>query len=517
MLIFGFGSALPLAVPCAVLSATFAPAGLSELRYEGFDFLARGTFRVLSVQFSSTDGARRQSDTKGSVSPNALGAGELMTFAWGTIETLYRVQGDRLYLSIGTTNRSNGTLEAFSYEPLVLKFPEKPREYDGATPILATNVGSPTVTTMTSSSGVLALCNEDARRPLLMGFPWASDRPVSTTFPLRINSGRGDMYPLSLPFIDRPIAPGQTDRIAVSLRFGDANATIPQLAGDILDSFRSVYPFELRWTDRRPIVSLIAASANTGWPNNPRGWFHDHTIDVSTTAGVTAFRAKLLAWADNSISIMKKVNAQGMITWDIEGEEFPHPTSYLGDPRLAETLAPELKGVVDEYFRRFRDAGFRVGLTIRPQELVVSKDHATASQAASQKPGATLIEKIEYGRKRWGATLFYIDSNGDAARPLDFKVIRAVAQRFPDVLLIPEHKNTAYYSVSAPYGDLRLGYSSTPQLVSHIYANAFSVINIAGGNSANSYKQLADAVSHGDILMRHGWSDESGTTELRSH
>ena len=33
------------------------------------------------------------------------------------------------------------------------------------------------------------------------------------------------------------------------------------------------------------------------------------------------------------------MNAQGMITWDIEGQQFRHATTYIGDPRLVETLA----------------------------------------------------------------------------------------------------------------------------------------------------------------------------------
>ena len=64
-----------------------------------------------------------------------------------------------------------------------------------------------------------------------------------------------------------------------------------------------------------------------------------------------------------------------------------------------------------------------------------------------------LVQKISYARKRWGCTLFYVDSNLylDARRPgndgnaytmIDPAIFQEVAAAFPDVLLIPKHENT---------------------------------------------------------------------------
>ena len=72
-----------------------------------------------------------------------------------------------------------------------------------------------------------------------------------------------------------------------------------------------------------------------------------------------------------------------------------------------------MRGVIDEYFARFKRAGLRVGLTIRPQTVVVSNETRHVEQSESKDPAEVLIGKIEYAKKRWGATLFYIDSNGD--------------------------------------------------------------------------------------------------------
>ena len=51
------------------------------------------------------------------------------------------------------------------------------------------------------------------------------------------------------------------------------------------------------------------------------------------------------------------MNAQGMITWDIEGQEYPHATSYIGDPRKVSLLAPEMEPMADAYFAKFRRGG----------------------------------------------------------------------------------------------------------------------------------------------------------------
>ena len=276
-----------------------------------------------------------------------------------------------------------------------------------------------------------------------------------------------------------------------------------------------VNPFTLRWADRRPIGSLMLATAATQWPKNPRGWFLDSSLDVTTLAGIAEFRARLLAWADSSIIILRKMNAQGMVTWDIEGEEFPHTTTYIGDPRLAERLAPEMRCVIDEYFARFTHAGLRVGVAIRPQTLSISFDGRHAHQVESSNPAQVLADKIDYARKHWGATLFYIDSNGNQALPLCFPVVKHIAETYPDVLLIPEHKNISYYSKFAPFTKLRAGYSATPDLVRAIYPEAFSVIDTADASLAEYYVQLKKAVAKGDILMFRAWFDDPANRQIK--
>lgn len=252
----------------------------------------------------------------------------------------------------------------------------------------------------------------------------------------------------------------------------------------------------------------MLATADAGFPRNPRGWFLDRTLDVSGSRGAERFHSELMRWAETSIAILHRMNAQGAITWDIEGEQYPHPSTYVGDPRLIETLAPEMWPFVDEYFQRFRDAGLKVGITVRPQQFVRSGDGRSAVQEAFADPRQILNDKIRYARRRWGATLFYIDSNGDPNYPTDWNTLRTVAGDNPGVLLIPEHSSLFYYGFSAPYGELRRGVTSTPKLARSVYPGAFRVVNTADGPIAERLAEIRSAVKDGDILMFRAWFND---------
>jgi hypothetical protein len=175
-----------------------------------------------------------------------------------------------------------------------------------------------------------------------------------------------------------------------------------------------------------------------------------------------------------------------------------------------------MAGVADEYFKKFRDAGLRVGVCIRPQNLVFSPNPRSAQQVNSTDPAKTLIDKITFAKNRWGATLFYIDSNGDPNLPTDVDVFRRVAAAHPDVLLMPEHENSAYFSLSAPYNELRGGVASTPAHVRDIYPGAFSVINTADGPISARFNDLRTAVQRGDILLFRGWFDDPGNALVKN-
>lgn len=486
--------------------------GLSSLRYGGNEFLGNGDFRVNGILLQHNDLPPYYAPSMGTIDMDPKRLVLTQRYSWGTVVVSYAVAGNQLRLTMVTTNNSSDTIVGVFFEPLGLRFPTAVKEYDGVDPLLADNLNAPGIVGMSYTSGTLALVNDDVQRPLEIGFPWAWDKPANTFFPLRVNTNHDAMYPSFSPTINRPIPPGASNTYQISLRFGPAGTSAADLAADITAKYAAFYAPTVNWVDRRPVGVLVLATSAAGWRTNPRGWFLDPTVDVTTPAGVAAFQARVLRYADTSIGYLKAMNAQGMITWDIEGEQYPQPTSYACDPRQLASLAPEMNGVVDLYFKKFRDAGLRVGVCVRPQDLVIGSGGATQQDAAS--PANTLIAKIKYAKDRWGATLFYIDSNGGPNDPMDPDVFRKVAQAFPDILLVPEHSSPKYWAYTTPGVGLRDGVAGTPDSVKKLYPNAFSMLFTLDGPIAGRFADLIQSVKRGDVIMFKAWFDDEPANRL---
>ena len=499
------------AKPQSEVSIGWDSKGLNSLRYGGVDYLGFGDLQVNQVVLRHAHEIVNDVDTTGVITIDPAKNTLTRDFPWGKIVVEYQPSGNRLDGKVEVSNRSENTIDELWIQPLGLRFPSKIREYDGTTPLLTNTLGQPAVIQASYDGGVLVLASHDGK-PLQIGFPWSSDRPAATQFPLSINTGRVNMFPNSTPTIRRPIAPHASDTYTFSLRFGDRGASHATLASDVYRDFAAEFPPTLVWPDRRPIGALFLSTAAAGWPNNPRGWLQNGKLRVDTEEGIDLLKARILEYADGSIANLKQMNAQGMITWDIEGQQFPHATSYIGDPRAFETLAPEMRGIADDYFRRFRDAGLRVGVCIRPQKLVISSDRTSAHQIPVDDVTALLIDKATYAKKRWGATLFYVDSNvnPDDLNPMDAAVFKKLAAAFPDALFLPEHSRMLYYAYTAPIQELRQGHALTDPLVRSLYPKAFTTIYTADGPIDARHADLVSGVKQGDILMFRAWFNDSG-------
>jgi len=488
--------------------------GLASLRYHGSEFIGNGDFRVNGIQLQKGESQPYAADVNPTQKMDFTRKTLTKVYNWGKITVLYDASGSRLTLTVTTQNTSDATIVGIFYEPLGLRFPSAVKEYDGVDPLLADNIGGPSVIGASYDSGVMTINNEDVMKPLMIGMPWSWDKPANTFFPLRISTARDAMYPDSTATINRPIPPGGSDQYQVSLRFGYPGSSAMAMSADIFAKFAAAFPKRLNCRDRRPIGALFMATSGAGFVRNPRGWFQDPTIDTTSAAGLETFRARVLAYADASVGYLRQMNAQGMITWDVEGEQFPHATTYACDPRQLALLAPEMEGVVDAYFARFRDAGFRVGVCVRPQELVVAPDLSTASQVDSKDPATTLIDKIRYAVNRWNASIFYVDSNGGPNNPMDPAVFQKVLAAFPNVLVITEHSSPKYYAYSAPGLGLRDGMANTPAAATAIYPDAFSVIYTADGPIQERIADLTRSVLRGDIIMYRSWFDDEPANSL---
>ncbi|MEI9865133.1 MAG: hypothetical protein WDN00_11405 [Limisphaerales bacterium] len=259
-------------------------------------------------------------------------------------------------------------------------------------------------------------------------------------------------------------------------------------------------PTIIHWPDRRPIGALFLASNSSSSPTNPRGWFNDPKLDFTGTNGAQRFKKALFEYTDRSLDILKRTGAQGVIVWDLEGEQYPHKTTFIGDPRLLNRMAPEMAPLADELFARLRNAGLKVGVTVRPQQLVFGPGWPQQSQVVNLKN--TLLGKIDHARTNWGATLFYIDSNWGIRRPDEMWQLRSLAKERPDVLLIPEHTYLPYWAFSAPYNHLRKDSPATASRARKLYPNSFQVMDISDDASVN---KITDAWFQGDILLFRAW------------
>jgi hypothetical protein len=497
--------------------AGFGSSGFSSLKYRGAELLNLGTPIFYYVNLTDSNGNLSSAGFSNATTVVQTSTKTVTTtYAWGGLQCVYTVSGDHLQIEVRLTNTSSKTVRDFMFELMQLRFPSMPAGYDGNVGFTSHTVGGPLMFPVAYSSGMLVVTSDDVTTPVMAAMPWALNRPTSTIFPLIVNTGLPDMYSNSLPHADAPIAPGQTRVMQFSLRFGPAGSDPLAMAADLFATYRATFPRILDWPDSRSIGTVFLSNSGQGWAKNPRGWFNDSSLDVTTTAGKADLRQRFLDTADRCIANLQTMDSQGIVAWDIEGGEFPHAITYIGDPRIAETLAPELDGILDEFFRRFRDAGLRVGVTIRPQQF--SKDASGNGHQDEVADFAALLDaKVTYAKQRWGATLFYVDSNGDANSPMDATAFRQLAAKHSDVLFIPEMKTPLYHSFSAPYQRLDVNTTtSTPARMLAVYPDALSTIYVPDGDIDANHAALVESVRRGDILMYRAWFNDSANPKVKA-
>jgi hypothetical protein len=450
-----------------------------------------------------------------------------LAFAWGRVRCLYAQQGNRLMMRIEVANTGAQELNELSLRLMELNFPSVPHggpleagmfgfgfkgpewlldQCPPSIPLIADPRFVVPIVPVDYGTGALNFCSDDAE--------CAVSVPYSTNFPARTS------YPFVITC--RDIKPRASKTFNVSVRFGLAGAQVQDLSVDSLERYAKKHPFQLSWKDRRPIGAIFLAGPQINVASNPRRWtMNSGEIDVTNDEGKTAFRAALLKLADNAVQVLKDTGAQGMITWDPEGEEFPG-ACYYGDPRLVPTFAPEMefkngaKSAIDEYFEKFRAVGLKVGICIRPQDIAMI-DGKPVHQAADDEHAVRILrEKIAYAKKRWGCTLFYVDSTATAGRPFYPEVFKAVTQAHPGVLLIPENESMRYFAYSAPLNSyVHHKITSTPAGARLVYPNAFSVLMAADGDRPEDHMALLNAVRHGDVLLFNCWYHNTGAEKIK--
>ena len=172
-------------------------------------------------------------------------------------------------------------------------------------------------------------------------------------------------------YASRPIAPGGSDTYTVWLRFGNASDPMAP-AKEALEAYAKAHPMLFKWEDRQPIISTMIGDK---FPlHEPEGL---ELKKPAVAARDEEIRTLLLNHADQLIAEMNDINAQGVIIWNIEGNG-PDYMKYVGDPHMVEYLCPEADAVADEFFKKIRDAGFKVGVCLRPSVISVKEEKNAA-------------------------------------------------------------------------------------------------------------------------------------------
>ncbi len=536
------------------LQIVFGDRGIQQLKYNNVVLEDSNTF--------STDvfhiGHMKMTDTAGNVlAGNQHDWGEVnksrswnlatrtwtYRFDWGLVSVQFVQSGDALDLNVTETNQANSgvILDGATIYPFVLHFPRLPEGFvNPRYQQIALDKTGPSVTVADFGGGEVGSVVADASKPLYSGF-LPADGAANAYVPV-ISGTAIDNMAAFFPRADRPVRPGQSDRFTVSLRFAPSGTPASSLAADAYRDWSKSWPAQLHWSDRRIIGTVYLASSPQGarnqaggYPNNPRRYFNNsnpNEFDIRSVDGLAVFQRRILQQADSNVQNLRKLNAQGAITWDIEGEQYPQDTSYVCEPDEIAQIAPEMESVIsdgsspyrgmkldDAYFKIMRDAGFKVGVCIRPQHFTLQPD-GTANQETlpEAQVASELIRKMRYAHERWGATLFYVDSSVTALGfALDASVFQEAAAELPDSLIMPEESTTKDYAYTAPFQSFIFHRDlGTPPNVRNYYPQAFSVnlVNdVDAGTLAKDRTQLTEAVRGGDILMVHAdyWQQNNPT------
>ena len=522
----------------AGLKVTFDADGLASVRHNGVELVGPGDrrFRVQEVLFrdaSAKNGFRQVYEPKPtgtSFDPDR----KLLTqsFDWGRVECTFTVQGERIDFDAKVTNAAADPMVKCVWQPLSLRLPHLPEtagEHGRASEAI--------VDVYRHDQGAIGLVNWNQSRNYFRRLDQSRDKPRLLT----VEFLRPENQP-SHPIVDeklffdpgRSIAPGETGSCRVSLAFGASGTGGVDLCPEAFAAVAAARPMVLDWPDRRPIAMAFLCNSATGWPTNPRGFLFGKRDknDVTSEAGLQAFREALMKYADNCIERMKAMDAQGIIVWDIEGQEMPHMISYIGDPRLLAEVCPEMDRFSDEFMRKFTAAGLRTGITIRPTEVYRPTEPGQPrwNQREVPDPQAVMDEKIRYAKKRWGCTIFYLDSNvfGDGLLPAEQKkqlkgvpwtmpvaMIEKLHEAHPECLIIPEWAGSAYYAVSAPYSSQNLGQLGTDATTRRIWPKAFRVVASSRDLIERHWEDYLAGVSGGDVLLYSAWYDAAENEPVR--
>ena len=279
---------------------TYGNKGIQTLSYNGVTLENVGSypadlFHIFHMK--STDlngnlvaaGAYGWGETNTSESWNASTNTETYTFPWGSISTQFVQSGSNLNMIVTETNHAGSGIifDGAELYPLALHFPQDPVGFNGYNQYVITTM-DPGVSAADFGYGVVTSVLPNESIAMYGGWRGAG----TNTYTPFMTTTAPDGLATFLPSNDYPVQPGSSLTYTVSLRFTPEG--VAANAADAYASFAATYPSQLHWTDKRIIGTAYLASSPSesnitlpgGYPTNPRRYFNDPTVDITTAAGL---------------------------------------------------------------------------------------------------------------------------------------------------------------------------------------------------------------------------------------
>lgn len=507
------------------VTVNFGAQGLELLAFEGtaISDASDGGPAVLSIGIKNADGSVQKIDQPKprTTTFDAATRSTVLTYEWGTVTVVYTLRQRGLDCKIIVQNTSDKALTALEIATLA---PRVPRHMSSMNATFGAQGG-----VVGTARGVVGVINESREFRLALnhnlqqpsgGVPlvFSSVAPRKTAHPIVNN----DL--LSSPGSPE-VEPGKSLELSYALALGGAGESLmSKLFSDYRERMDKAFPVTLDWPDRRPMGMIFMAHPAMKWKTNPRGFNfgRGEKHDVFTEEGLAIFGKELMKYADTNISYLKAMDAQGVIVWNLEGEEVPHPISYAGDPRVLDQVAPEMGRFADEFMAKFRDAGLKTGVTIRPTDYYARSPENAQSKAWFHRevadPVKLMSEKIQYAQKRWGTTIFYLDSNvfgqtwvqydnakANVSNLMPVSMMQKLHELHPDCLIIPEWTSQEYFRFSAPYASPNLGEVTTYPWTRDTMPKAFRCVAVGTKLLEDQFDTYVAGVGGGDVLMFQSW------------
>lgn len=475
--------------------------GPTAIRIHGTELPLRDQFNIWKMWFASGKILSVKSEKAASRNVDASRHRLEWTYDWGSVEHRFRIVDDHLVIEVTIHNRGQEDITGFAMYSILgvggLQVPAMRESSYG--------VDEPCIVPMVGAKGGMALSiPPDAG---VYGIEIASD-PKQDLATIRLTANN-DRIIVDNVRSDGSIASGASRTWRAEVRFFPEGTTKEEMLGPAIAAWREAFPPQMSWGDRRPIGRLFLGG---GLPRREAldrlkslpGDLPDVTADAAVQA---AIRKKI----DGGIATARAMDAQGIILWDLEGTTFPHATTYIGDPRMIRVLNPQMDQIIDGIMADMKANGLRVGITLRPSRVIYDeqKDDAKHSYGATAGPFEELDDKIVYAKERWGATLFYIDTNF-FWRPYEgtWKSGRiapqtwaALAEKHPDCLFIPEFGGAADYRSCAVYGEADMGSYGMPAMARQLYGESFRVVVVEDADPYENFERFVGTVENGNALM----------------